>query len=115
MLLFEIVIFRQKREVFSELARKGFKTTGKHNLAVSGSFCGEKQFLLIFVPFYCFIQKGLFTTNPNVPLDFPLLKLVEKKTFQVFLSFFLGEAFFLLKKRYFQCISPKTLQNNRKA
>ncbi len=68
----EIVIFRQIREVFCKLARKRFKTTGKHNLAVCGSFCGEKQFLLIFVPFYCYVQKGLFTTNPNVPLDLPL-------------------------------------------
>ena len=71
-LLSEIVTYLLKREVFSELARKRFKTKVKHNLAVCGSFCGEKQFLLIFVPFYCFVQKGLFTTNPNFPWDLPL-------------------------------------------
>ena len=58
-LLSEIVFFfLLKREVFSELALKCFKTTGKHNLAVGGSFCGEKHFLLIFVPFYCLCKKG---------------------------------------------------------
>ena len=51
----------------------------KHSLAVGGSFCGEKQFLLIFVLFYCLEQKGLFTTNPNFSLDVHLLKPVEKK------------------------------------
>ena len=52
--LSERVTFLIKREVvFSEFSRKCFKITGKHNLAVCGSFCGEKQFLLKFVPFYC--------------------------------------------------------------
>ena len=74
----EIVIFWIKREVFSELARKCFKTTEKQSLAVCSSFWGEKQFLLIFVPFYCFEQKGLLTTNPNFLLDFPLFILVWK-------------------------------------
>ena len=71
-LLSEIVTFLKKREVFSELTRKCFKTTGKHTLVVCGSFCGEKQFLLIFVPFFCFVQKRLFTTNPKFPVDLPL-------------------------------------------
>ena len=53
-------IFGLKREVFSEFPRKCFKITGKHCLAVCGSFWGEKQFLLIFVPFYWFDQKQLF-------------------------------------------------------
>ena len=30
------------------------------SLAVSGSLCGEKQFLLIFIPFQWFDQKQLF-------------------------------------------------------
>ena len=77
-LLLRYSLILLKREVFSELARKCFKTTGKHNLVVRDSFCGEKQFLLIFVPFYCFVQKGLFTPNPNFPLAFLLFKLVEK-------------------------------------
>ena len=77
-LLSEIVIFGLKREFFNELARKCFKPTENHNLAVFGSFCWEKSFLFIFVPFYCFGQKGLFTTNPNFPLDLQLFNLVEK-------------------------------------
>ena len=59
-LLSERVIFLIKREVFSEFPRKRFKTTGKHSLAVCDAFCGEKLFLLIFVPFYWFDQKQLF-------------------------------------------------------
>ena len=31
-----------------------------HSLAVCGSLCGEKQFLLIFIPIYLFDQKKLF-------------------------------------------------------
>ena len=50
-LLSERVIFWLKREVFIEFPRKCFKTTGNHSLAVCGSFCREKQLLLIFVPF----------------------------------------------------------------
>ncbi len=41
-------------------SKKFFKTTERHNLAVCGSFFGEKQFLLIFIPFYWFDQKQLF-------------------------------------------------------
>ena len=47
--------FCLKREVFSELALKSFKTTDKHSLAVCGSFWGEKQ---LFVPLYCLEQTG---------------------------------------------------------
>ena len=65
-------------DFFIKLAHKCFETTGKYNLAVCDSFCWEKQFLLILVPFYCFVKKGLFTTNPNYPLDLLLFKLVEK-------------------------------------
>ena len=35
----------------------------RHSLAVCGSFCGEKQFLLIFIPFYWFDQKQLYKQN----------------------------------------------------
>ena len=60
------------------------KTTEKHSLATCGSFLGEKQFLFIFVQFYCFEQKGLFTTNPNFPQDLLLFKFVEKNKFSVY-------------------------------
>ena len=40
----EIINFWTKMRIFKELSQNCFKTTGKHNLAVFGSFCGEKQF-----------------------------------------------------------------------
>ncbi len=67
-----------KREVYNDFVRKCFKTTEKYSLAVCGSFWGEKQFLLIFVPFYCFEQKGLLTTNPNFLLVSHVFKFVKK-------------------------------------
>ena len=44
----------------------------------------KKQFLLIFVSFYCFEQKGLFTTSTNFLLDFPLFKLVKKNKLSMY-------------------------------
>ncbi len=76
----EIVILWMKREVYSDIVRKCFKTREKYSLAVCGSFWGEKQFLLIFVPFYCFEQKGMFTTNPNFLLFRTYSSLLRKKT-----------------------------------
>ena len=52
------VIFRIKREVLYELLQKCFKTTERHSLAVCGSLCGEKQFLLIFIPFTGLIKNS---------------------------------------------------------
>ena len=49
-----------KRNVLYEFSQKCFKTTERHSLAICGSFWGEKQFLLIFVPFYWFDQKKFF-------------------------------------------------------
>ena len=59
-LLSEIVTFLTKKRIFPWISPKKLKTTDKHSLAVCCSFCGEKQFLLIFVPFYWFEQKQLF-------------------------------------------------------
>ena len=102
-------------DFFIKLAWKYFKTTGKHNLTVCGSFCRKKQFLWIFVPFYWFIQKELFTTNPNFPLYFPpFLTIWEKRTFQVFLSFFLRETFFLLKREVFSKFPRKLFKTTGK-
>ena len=108
-LLSEIVTFWLKREVFSELARKCFKTTGKHNLAVCGSFWGEKQFLLIFVLHLLALNKKVVYTNPNFPLAFLLFKLVEKSNLsEYFWASFWDSHFlyFLNKKRSFQWIFP---------
>ena len=45
------------------LPRKCFKTTERHDFIVCGSICGEKQFLLIFIPFYWFDQKLLYNSK----------------------------------------------------
>ena len=41
----------------------------------------KKFFFLILVPFYNFVQKVLFTTNPNFRLDLPFFEFVEKSKF----------------------------------
>ena len=93
-LLSEIINFFTKKRIFVWISPKCFEKTEKHSLAVCGSFCGEKQFLFIFVQFYSFEQKGLFTTNPIFPLDLLPFKLIEKKKIWLFLSFFLSYFFF---------------------
>ena len=45
--------FLLKREVFSQLDQKCFEIIENHSLAICGSLWGEKQFLLIYVPFNC--------------------------------------------------------------
>ena len=55
-----IVILYLKRKVLYKFPPKCFKTTERHSLRVCGSLCGEKQFLLIIIPFYWFNQKLLF-------------------------------------------------------
>ena len=112
-LLSEIVLFWLKGEVFSEFPQKCFKTTEKKSLAVCGSFWGEKHFF-IFIQFYCFEQKGLFTTNPNFPLDLLLFKLVEKNKVSDYFWASFRDIFFI-KKRIFQLNCPKMLQNKRTA
>ena len=107
------IIFLTKKRIFRKLARKCFKTTGMHSLAVCGLFRGEKQFLLIFVPFYCFEQKGLFTTYPNFPLDLLLFKLVEKKTFWLFQNFF-EIVVFLLKREFFSEFPQKCFKTQKR-
>ena len=76
--LSEIVIFSRKREVFSKFPRKCFKTIKKLSLAICGTFRGEKQILLIFIPFYLFDQKKLFIPNSNFPQDLLLFKIVQQ-------------------------------------
>ena len=42
------------------LLKKFFKTRERHSLAVCAALCGEKHFLLIFIPFYWFVPQKLF-------------------------------------------------------
>ena len=58
-----IVTFKPKKKSSLWISPKCFKTTERHSLEVCGSLCGEKQFLLIFVPIYWFDQKLLFKQN----------------------------------------------------
>ena len=51
------------KKILYEFPQKCFKTTERHSLAVCGSLCGGKLFLLIFTPFYFFDQKQLFTKS----------------------------------------------------
>ena len=57
-LVSEIATFMSKKKFLYEFPQKCFKTTERHSLSVSGSLCGEKQFLIIFIPFYWFDQKS---------------------------------------------------------
>ena len=112
-LLSEIVIFWLKREVLSEFPKKPSKQQ-RSIVYLCVSFWGKKQFLFIFVQFYCFEQKGLFTTNPNFPLDLLLFKLVEKNKLSDYFWASSRDNSFLTKKRIFQWISPKMLQKTGK-
>ena len=90
-----------KKEFFSEFPKKGFKTTEKHSLAVCGSLRGEKQFLLIFFPFYWFDQKQLFKQIQIFLLVCPYSNLLRKKKF-LSISVILSEIVtYLTKKRCF--------------
>ena len=114
-LLTEIVTFWLKREVFSKYPQKCFNTTEKYSLAVCGSFWGEKQFLLIFVRYYWFDQKQLFKQIQIFLQDLPLFKHVGKNKHSKYFWVTFWDGDFLIKKRIFQWIFPKMLQNSRKA
>ena len=59
----------------------------------------EKQKkLFIFVQFYCFEQKGLFTTNPNLRLDLLLFKLDEKNKLSEYFWALFWDIFFFIKR-----------------
>ena len=70
-----------KRKVLYEFSQKCLKTTERHSLAVCGSLCGEKQFLLIFFPFYWLDKKKVVYTNPNFPQYLSLSSMVSKTNF----------------------------------
>ena len=77
-LVSEIVTFMSKNKSSPWISPKNFKTTESHNLAVCGFLFGEKQFLLIFVPFYCFVQKQLFKQIQIFLRIFPFSHTVKK-------------------------------------
>ena len=113
-------VFLIKREVLCEFPPKCFKTTERHSLAVCGSFCGEKKFLLIFIPFYWFDQKQFFKLI-QISSGFSPFKHGKKNKLSEYFSarfwdsHFFPQKYFKTKKRSSRWISPKILQNHRKA
>ena len=83
-LVSEIVTFMSIIKILYEFPTKWFKTTESHSLAVCGSICWEKQFLLIFIPFYLFDQKQLFKQIQIFLRICRFSNMVRKKTFWVF-------------------------------
>ena len=109
-LVSEIVNFLTKKR---SSPKKFFKTTEKLSLAVSDSIWGEKQFLLIFIPFYWFDQKQLFKQTQIFLRICPFSNMVRKTNF-LSISVLVSEIVtFLTKKRSSPWISPKILQKNR--
>ena len=78
---FEIVTFLTTKKVLYEFPQNCFKTTERHSLAVCGSLCGEKQFLLIFIPFNWFDQKQLFKQIQIFLRICPISNIVRKTNF----------------------------------
>ena len=75
--------------------KKSFKTTEKYGLEVCGSLFGEKQFLLIFIPFYWFNQKKLFKQIQIFLRFFPFLNKVRKKISDYFSTRFCYNNFYV--------------------
>ena len=108
-------LFRLKREVLCEFPRKCFKTTENHSITVCGSLCGEKKFLLIFVPFYWFDQKQLFK-QVLIFLRIFLFSNMLRITNFLSISVLFSEIFTLwTKKRSSLWLFPKMLQKNKKS
>ena len=111
----EIITFLTKKRIFLWISLKMLQNNRKHSLAVCGSLWWEKQFLLIFIPFYRFDQKQLVKQIQIFLWICPFSNMVRKTNFVSF-SVFVSEIItFLTKKRGFLWISLKMLQNNRKA
>ena len=77
--------FFVKRKVLYEFPPKHFKTTEWHGLAVYSSLTGEKQFLLIFNPFYWFDQKKSLN-NSKISSGFAPLKQAKKNKLSKYFS-----------------------------
>ena len=114
-LLSGIATFWLKREFFCEYPQKYFKTTEKHCLAVCGSLWGEQLFFLIFLPIYWFDQIQLFKQIQILLRICPFSNLLRKKNLSEYFCVLFRDSHFWTKKRSFQWICPKLLQNNRKA
>ena len=86
--------------------KKCFKTTERHILAVCGSLCGEKQFLLICIPFYWIKQKKLFKQILILLIICPFQTWSEKQISEYFSPCF-WESILCLKRKVFYEFLPK--------
>ena len=59
-LVSEIDSFMTKKKSSLWISPKILQNNRRHSLAMCGSLFGEKQFLLIFILYYCFFQNHLF-------------------------------------------------------
>ena len=115
-LVSEIVIFMSKKKSSLLISSKILQNHTKYSFAVCGLLCGEKQFLLTFIHFYWFDQKQLLIQIQIFLQDFPLFKHGKKnKLSDYFSACFYEIVTFMSKKKSSLWISPKMLQNNRKA
>ena len=57
-IIFESVTFESKKKSYLWISQKMHLNHIKSSLSVCGSLFGEKQFLLIYIPFYWFDQKN---------------------------------------------------------
>ena len=110
----EVVNFWTKKRSCLWISPKKLQNNRKVFLSVCGSLCGEKQFLLTFVPFYWFDQKHLFKQIQIFLRICPFSHLLRKTNFLCISVFFSEILSFWTKKRSFLWITPKMLQNKRK-
>ena len=113
-LVSEIDTLCLKRKVLYEFPQKCFKTTKRPSLAVCGLVYGEKQFLLIFIPFYWFDQKKLFKQIQIFHRINPIWKMVRKTNFCVFQCFFFEIVTFLTKKEVLYEFPQKCFQTTER-
>ena len=114
-LVSEIVTFMAKKKSLHEFPPKFFKTTERHSLAVCGSFCGEKQFLLISILYYWFVKKKLFKQMQIFLWICSFSNMVRKTNWLSISVLVFAIVTFMSKKKSSLWISTKILQNNRKA
>ena len=115
-LVSEIITFMSKKKSSLWISpAKYFKTTERLSLAICGLLCGEKQFLLIFIRFDWFDQKNLLKQIQIFLRICPFSNMVRKTNFLSFSVLVSEIVTFMSKKKSSLWISPKLLQNNRKA
>ena len=110
-----IVTLMSKKKTSLRFPPKCFKTTERHSLAVCVPLCVEKQFLLIFIPIYWVDKKKLFKQIQIFLRICPFSNMVWITNFLSKSVLVSDIVTFMFKNKSSLWISPKILQNNRKA